>query len=550
MDSNIFTCIKNSVNHTYRFPWKNFTQLIQDRSSKQGEKIAIIYHDLDQKTRTTLTYADLERKTDYLARCLHYTFGIQPGDKVAMALPNHPGIPLLTLALFRLGAISVPLDLKRDIPDRKRFKLKDSRAKLLCVLPENLKTEEEIVPEIPVVSIDDLLTYNTTKEVSLEPEWSGDPRKEQHTNIILYTSGTTGSPKGTMLTRQSLTSNADGIIRWLDFDQNEHLNLLLPFHHINSTVFSLTMLMTGGTVILNSRYSASNFWPIITKERATAVSIVPTIMQDLLSNAKNFQQDINDITSLKRILIGSAPVPASVACTFYNTFGIRLVQGYGTTEVSLRVTGVPPDLPEEKYRQMLKQNTVGIELKNNNIQIDGDPPEGKLGELLVRGPVVSAGYLNQSEATIEVFQNEWFHTGDIGYYRIFNDQKFYFIHGRKKEILIKGGVNISPIAVENALLNFLPEFSAIYVVGLKNQRWGEIVCAVIVFQDSLKPSKEKTNYIIKMGKTGQIPGLSCYEAPSKVVPIRHDLLPITSTGKVQRSFLRETIQKMVDQGKA
>ncbi len=550
MDPNIFTCIKNNAPHTYRFPWKNFTHLLGDRAAEQGEKTAIVFHDLDRSTRTTLTYADLERQTANLAGSLHRTFGIGPGDRVAMALPNRPEIPLLTLALFRLGATSVPLDLKRDVPERKRYKLEDSGAKLLVVLPENLETETETVPEIPVISNDSLLADSPSDRADLEPEWSGDFGQEQTTNILLYTSGTTGRPKGTLLTRQSLTSNADGIIRWLGFNRNERLSLLLPLHHVNSTVFSLTMLMVGGTLVLNSRYSASGFWPVIARERATASSIVPTIMADLLSRADDFRREGHDISALKKIMIGSAPVPANAACRFHDTFGVRLVQGYGATEVSLRVTGVPPDLPDEQYRQVLEQNAAGVELVHNNIRIDGDPPEGDLGELLVRGPVVSAGYLNQPEATAEVFCNGWFRTGDIGYWRTLCGRKFYFIHGRKKEILIKGGVNISPIAVENALLETLPELAAAYVVGLKDPRWGEDVCAAVVFRDGVEPTQETADRIVKTGQAGQIPGLSSYEAPCRVVPIHPDLLPITSTGKVQRSSLREIVQKMVDRGEA
>ena len=552
MDPSIFTCTKNDRPHTYRFPWRNFTHLLKHRSEMHGDRPAIVFRDLDRDARSEITYAELERQTAALAARLNSVHGIGPGDRVALALPNCPEISLLTLALFRLGAASVPLDLKRDVPERKRYKLRDAGAKLLCVLPENLNAEAEIVPDIPVVSILDLMEGDTEGAADLEPEWRGHPKEEQAANIILYTSGTTGHPKGVLLTRQSIASNADGIIQWLGFDAGERLSLVLPLHHVNSTIFSFTMWMTGGALILNSRYSVSNFWKVIAQERATATSIVPTIMQDLLASADSFDSGKYDLSSLKKIMIGSAPVPANAACRFYERFGVRLIQGYGATEVSLRVTGVPPDLPEDEYRQVLTQNAAGVELAHNNMKVDGDPPEGELGELLTRGPVVARGYLNQPEATDDVFRNGWFYTGDIGYWRKLGGRTYYFIHGRKKEILIKGGVNISPIAVENALQEALPEASAVYVIGIEHPRWGEDVCAAIIFKEGLSPEVQATAAvrIVKAGQAGRIPGLSAYESPCRVVPVRPDLLPMTSTGKVQRSVLRDYIRDVIGREEA
>ncbi|MDP6042507.1 MAG: class I adenylate-forming enzyme family protein [Candidatus Latescibacteria bacterium] len=545
INSKIFTCTKNNKQHTYQFSWRNFTHLLTDRAKNQPDKPALIFHDCDTDARTVITYAKFERRTAALAGHLHRDFGIQPGDCVSLALPNCAEIPLLTLALFRLGATSVPLDLAKDVPERKRYKIENAKSNLLVVLPEHAEAERQELPDIQIATTEQLLAADAP-DADLEPQWSGDPSLEQHPNIVLYTSGTTGHPKGTLITRQSLTSNADGIIRWLEFDENERLNLVLPLHHINSTTFSVTSLMVGGTLILNSRYSVSAFWRVVSQERATSSSIVPTIMADLLSRANEFERADHDISSLKKIMIGSAPVPANIACQFVDRFGVRLVQGYGSTEVSLRVTGVPPSLPDGQYRDILEKNAIGVELDNNNVCIDGDPEEGDIGEILIRGPVVADGYLNQSEATNEVFCNGWFHTGDIGYYRNIHGHRFYFIHGRKKEIIIKGGVNISPIAVENALLDACPELDAVYVIGLRHDRWGEDVCAAAIFKTTVDDPEQTAQQIVEHGQNGKISGLSTYEAPSRIFPITHEDRPLTSTGKVQRSALRNTIQKQID----
>ena len=246
-------------------------------------------------------------------------------------------------------------------------------------------------------------------------------------------------------------------------------------------------------------------------------------------------------------MIGSAPVPVGAARRFYEHFGIRLIQGYGTTEVSLRVTGVPTDLSDAEYREVLEANAAGVELANCNVRIDGDLAEGELGEILVRGPVVSAGYLNEPDATAEVFRDGWFRTGDIGYHRAIAGGRYFFVHGRVKEIIIKGGVNISPIAVENALVEALEDVVAAYVVGIDHPRWGEAICAAVVIENGLSPeaARARAAWIVETGQAGGIPGLSAYEAPSRVIPVQPESLPMTSTGKVQRSALREVVRRMI-----
>jgi len=240
-------------------------------------------------------------------------------------------------------------------------------------------------------------------------------------------------------------------------------------------------------------------------------------------------------------MIGSAPVPAGAARRFVDRFAIPLLHGYGTTEVSLRVTGVPPDLDPDTYRHLLKENSIGRELANCNLVIDGDPEEGELGEILVRGSVVAAGYLNQKESTREAFTAGWFRTGDIGWWREVGGERYYFIHGRAKEIIIKGGVNISPIAVENALVESSSEISAVYVVGIPSERWGEEICAAVVFDKTVSPDEQvaQSKNIARRAAAGEIPGLSPFEAPATVIPIDAATLPKTSTGKIQRSRLRE-----------
>ena len=357
---------------------------------------------------------------------------------------------------------------------------------------------------------------------------------------MLYTAGTIGQPKGTLLTPRSVLANALGIIDWLALDETDRLNLVLPLHHINSMVFALSTLLVGGTIILNSRYSVSRFWDVLAQEHATACSIVPTIMLDLLARQRDFLDRSRDLNQLERIMIGSAPVPARAAMRFVETFGVKLIQGYGSTETSLRVTGVPVDLPARLYDQVLTDNAVGTELSHCNVKIAGGGAEGCEGEILVRGPVVARGYVGDDDATADAFRDGWFHTGDLGLWREIDGRRFFVVRGRLKEIIIKGGVNISPIAVENALLSTFPEVKACYVVGVADARMQEDIAAAVVLHDAVEGEHVGcvADRILARAAAGTIAGLSAYESPRYIVPVRPEELPTTSSGKVQRIRLK------------
>ena len=157
INSQIFTCIKNANPHTYRFPWRNFTHLLKDRAEHQADKPALIFCDCDTDARTVITYSEFERRTSALAGLMHREFGIQRGDCVSLALPNCAEIPLLTFALFRLGATSVPLDIAKDVAERKRYKIENAGARLLVVLPEQAEIQRRALPDVQIATTEQLL---------------------------------------------------------------------------------------------------------------------------------------------------------------------------------------------------------------------------------------------------------------------------------------------------------------------------------------------------------------------------------------------------------
>ena len=299
-----------------------------------------------------------------------------------------------------------------------------------------------------------------------------------HPALVLFTSGTTGHPKGAKLSLLNLIINADGIREWLHITADDIFLVNLPLHHINSTTFCLSTLLAGGTIAVPPNYSNSHFWQQMARTKATITSIVQSILFDQLGREKEYAA-VKAEVKLQRIQIGSAPVIAQTVQEFMRKFGIALYQGYGHTETALRVTGVPMGLPQELYAQLIEENSIGTAMPWADVQIFGDEGtplgEGEEGELVVKGPAIMEGYVGGGSA----FKNGYFQTGDVGLFRMIEGKRFFYLKGRKKEIIIKGGVNISPIAVENALKNISADAAQVHAVAVRDERYGEEIGAVI-----------------------------------------------------------------------
>ncbi|MBI3576716.1 acyl--CoA ligase [Candidatus Gottesmanbacteria bacterium] len=511
-------------------------ELLIHHAQTYGSKEAIIAVDPDSDAVETITYKDLAvlvARTAYLLAGQ----GIKPGDRFAILMHNTPEVLLFELAGASMGATTVPLDFKRDTLERKLFKLKDTNARALFVKYEgspNTQDETAIKKAYPKLTVKAWSTFEDFQKLlpTKPPIRQLAERKSSLDShyVILYTSGTTAHPRGVFLSTRACIYNALGIIDWQQFTDKDRFNIVLPLHHVNSTEFCLSMLLVGGTIILNTRYSASKFWTTIAKFRATNTSIVPTILHDLLVRHDEFEKQKPNISSLKRICIGSAPVMPEETLRFYKTFGVRVTQGYGQTETALRVAGVPIDVDEKTYEQMVKSNTIGTALAYNELAIM-DPDnhlmaEGKEGEICIKGPVLADGYLNAPQATANTFKRGWFHSGDLGYWKSINGTKYFFIIGRIKEIIIKGGVNISPSAIEDALLKAFPQIDEVSVVGYPDERMGEEIAAVVVCQK-------------RFALLERIAGISPYETPKKLFFTYS--LPKTSTGKIQRVLTKQWV---------
>jgi long-chain acyl-CoA synthetase len=526
-------------------------KILKNNLAKFPDKEALVFADLKSGVQESLTYRQLVDQVMALAEFLRTEHSLNKGDAVALHLENTPEILLFHLACWLIGCITVPLDLKRDDSDRKAYKLRLTACKAVVVDEAVSAAESALFGRVSgglkIIPMSASIRQKIAKGKKLaDQSISEDPN---NICLILFTSGTTNLPKGVQLSVANLLLNADGIRDWLKITENDRFHIVLPLHHINSTTMSLATLLAGGTIILSPRYSKSNFWRIMAEHHCTLSSIVPTICFDMLTETEAFKQYQPNLKQVSRIQIGSAPVQPTDVTKFYDLYRIKLVQGYGSTETALRVTGVDwQQLDDSQYRELVTSNTIGGELKWNNATVlaeNGQPAaEKEEGEICLRGPVLTKGYLDNEEANQEAFIDGWFHSGDVGYWQHIFGQKNFFLTGRKKEIIIKGGVNISPLMIEHAILVNYPQISTCYVAGAPDARFGEEIGVVVAFDESVEQEvQQQTIETLKQdAQAGLIKGVSNYESPKYILKVPLSSLPMTSTGKVQRVNIKEYFQ--------
>jgi len=506
------------------FPFKSLNECLEHWAEKIGDKLAVEYIDVEIPHKNWK--CNFKQFNNLVGKVRHYLSlkGIKKGNAIAFAYENSPEVILLSWAAWTMGVKTVPLDTKRDDFEMMEYKTNLAGANILFSKIEiKLKSGINSV-ELSVKQIEDI------NESEIEEQNIGLSSEA----LILFTSGTTAKPKGVLLTQKNLVANADGVADWLKISQADKFMITLPLHHINSTTMFLATFLRGGSVVLTSRYSNSGFWKIAAESGATLTSVVPTIIHDQLGQMTEFDR-LKPRIKLSRIQLGSAPVVVAEAESFVRVTQIPLIQGYGQTETALRSTGVSWNQRQplsQNYWNNLRSNTIGSEMKWTNVSVlkeDGtESKQGEEGEICIKGPVIMKEYINNPLETKKAFESGWFHSGDLGYWKMIRSEKQFFIKSRLKEIIIKAGTNISPLFVEKAVLKSLPDIDQVYVIGIPDERVGEEIGAVVVW---------KNGKFTKLPK--RVKGLLKFETPIYWFSVLAQDLPMTSTGKVQRVKLKQ-----------
>lgn len=473
------------------------------------------------------TYLDLDASVTRVAKGL-VSIGIKPGDRVAIMALNSDAYVFAYAGIMRAGASVVPVNpvLK---PDEVAYMLRDSEAKAVIAL-EALKPVVEAaaarLAHAPFV----VTVGGGGEPGSLESWLSADatdgalpPVSAQDVAAILYTSGTTGRPKGAMLTHGNLVANATACRQAIRFTEDDIIMTVLPmFHSYAATVGVVLPLLTGACIVVVERFAPLEVPGVFQRRKCTVLPCVPAMCVALLRARPHIPDDALD--SLRLCVSGGAPFPVELMQRFEQAFGVTVIEGDGPTECG-PVTSVNPVEGERKPGSIgLPIPTVEMKIVNDD---DEELPDGEIGEICVRGPSVMAGYLNQPEATAEAMRGGWFHTGDLGYR---DEDGYYYIVDRKKDMLIVGGLNVYPREVEE-VLHTHPAVLEAAVIGVPDEIRGERVRAVVVLREGAQAQGPD---LIRHCRER----LANFKVPKDVVFV--DELPKTLTGKVLKRELRDS----------
>lgn len=535
----------------YQVPYSNISDLLQKRTQELEAKIWLIYYS-DDGTRTEYTYRQFFelvcKTTDLLL-----SHGIKRGNRIATVAYNHPDTVIQYFAAWMIGAVVVPINVGED-DKRIGYILQNSETKLAFVREEFIARIEKIVSEftnVPrIVVVHDQhdiqiasKDYPDAKANIGHPISNIDLRSEpslEDEALIVYTSGTTGLPKGVVLTHYNLLIDAKSIAEWHKMTPDQRMMCVLPIHHVNGAVVTLmTPMYYGGSVVLNRKFQSDTFFERIANEKIHVVSVVPTLLQFLLH--EHIDMSRYDITHFRHIICGAGPLTCELATTFEDCFHIPIMHGYGLSETTCYSCFLPLDLSPHEHTDWLKKfgfPSIGVPIPTNEMAIHDDRGnslgEGAKGEIVIRGHNVMKEYYANPEANTTTFAYGWFRSGDEGFYKTdAKGRKFFFITGRIKELIIRGGTNISPFEIDEVLMN-IPGVKAGLAVGFENDWYGEEIGAYVQCKEGMNLTEEDViTYCRKY--------FSFQKSP-KIVLFGNDI-PVTSTGKYQRNKLKPLFEK-------
>jgi long-chain acyl-CoA synthetase len=465
-----------------------------------------------------LSYAALERAVRGVAASLRAR-GIQPGDAVAVMIPNVPEFTIAYFGILYAGGTVVPLNVLLSAPEV-AYHVADSKARLLIAhplfqAPAQRGAEEAGVPVVWSEGAGDSLAAFA----EAAPTDALQPTSPDDTAVILYTSGTTGKPKGAELTHANLLINCAIVVPKLaPVGPGDVALATLPlFHSFGQTCIQNATLAVGGCFTLLPRFTPDEAAAIVKRDRVTLFAGVPTMYFALLHHAGEL-----DFSSVKWCLSGGAPMPVEVMKAFEAKFGVEILEGYGLSETSPVATFNMLDKPR-------KAGSIGYPVWGVEVSIQDETgrllPDGERGEICIRGHNIMKGYLGRPEATAETMRGGWFHSGDVG---IRDPDGSYRIVDRVKDMIIRGGFNVYPREVEEVLYGH-PAVAEAAVIGVPHPSHGEEVKAVV----ALKPGQSATpDDLIAWSKER----LAAYKYPRQVEFV--DVLPKGPTGKILKRELK------------
>ncbi len=502
--------------------------LLGERSRLSPQRTAVV--DADSGRR--YSYSEMDRRAVACGRAWLYGLGLRHGDRVGILCSNRIELLDAFFAAGKSSVILVPLNTKLAVPELE-YIIRDCGLRAVLYDDEHRGAVKRLRSRLDVefwIGLDDPLPDDLSNEELIVTRGAGSSvyRRCQPEDpyCLLYTSGTTGRPKGVIIPHRQVAWNAYNTVLCWQLTEDDTSPIFTPLYHAGGLGAFLTPLIAaGGTVVVHGRFDPSEVWRTIERERCTVVLGVPTIWK-ILADAPEFQ-DV-DLSHVRWFISGGAPLPKHLI-DVYRERGVVLRQGYGLTEVGVNCFAMSNEEAWEKAGSIGRPMLFTEAMVADESGMEVAP--GEVGELLFRGPHVCSGYWNNPQATADALDKKgWFHTGDMA---TRDDDGFFTIAGRAKDMFISGGVNVYPAEVENQLLQHHALRDAA-VVGAPHDTWGEVGVAFVVPGEGQQVTPE--------GLASFLGGrLARYKVPKRFVLV--DELPRTPYGKVVKAELL----KLLDQ---
>ena len=483
----------------------------------------------------SLTHAQLYARACRLA-ATWAAAGLRPMDRVSVLAMNEIEYFELYAAAELSGVVLATLNFRLAVPEL-TFILKDSAPRHLVFEAQYLPAVEQLRSQLP--GIEQYVCIGGEAPWARRYEGYVDEGDAAHAPIapritdlayLVYTSGTTGRPKGCMLGQTGMTSFAQTLSGIMQSGPSDRTLLMMPMFHVGAKMIQLGAHWQGGTVVLHRSFDAKAILETIERERITVTHMAPTMIQMLLDHPDVHQ---HDLSSLRMLVYSAAAMPVALLRRGLDLLGPIFTQMYGQTEGAGTVLPASHHLLEgderQRQRTLERIKSIGVPMRGTEVRIvdaqGRDCAQGEAGEIVIRGPMTMQGYWNNSAATLDTLRNGWLHTGDVGR---FDDDGFIYLVDRMKDVIVSGGENIYSREVEEALYEH-NAVSEVAVIGEPDAKWGEAVCAVV----ALRPGTAANEEALTAHCRERIAG---YKRPRRYVFV--DALPKLPSGKIDKREVR------------
>jgi long-chain acyl-CoA synthetase len=485
---------------------ENLVRILSESAEKLGDRTAV---KLDE---AELSYGMLDEASARMAGVLREK-GLKAGDRVGIMLPNVPYFQTVYYGVLRAGGVVVPMNVLlkgREV----KFYLEDPQAKLLFAWHDFAEAAQKGAEEAGAECV--LVKPGEFEQLvgGADPVEDVADRDADDTAVILYTSGTTGKPKGAELTHTNLHRNCTTIVRLGKVSEEDVVLGALPlFHSFGQTCGMNASVACGAMLTMIPRFDPAKALEIIQRDRVTIFQGVPTMYNAML-HLENREE--YDTSCLRLCMSGGSAMPVELMRGFEEAFGCKILEGYGLSETSPVASFNHPD--RERKAGSIGTPIEGVEMKV--VDDDGNEvAQGEIGEIVIKGHNVMKGYWNRPEANAEAIKDGWFHTGDMAKV---DEDGYFFIVDRKKELIIRGGYNVYPREIEEVLYEH-PAVQEAAVIGIEDEKMGEEVGAAVVLKSGEEVSEDELRDFVK----GEVAG---YKYPRRIWFVEE--LPKGPTGKI------------------